>query len=424
MVETALFVSAALLFMLGTMQIGALGFLQLTADSAAYFDARANVLGVTSGSPESATHTAFDQVPVPDIQPTVLPAPTPSIPVDYGYNDPNPTVQANSAANRHGGASMMQPAQLLSSVGMPGLMHILGQSLGVTGTDIEAKWVECGPHFEIANAACSLSSPTSNQQTNYFTNGENTPLYFVGFNYIQNCGLSVNGPWGLYTGADANSYTSEFGGIAVASFNGPGSPPGNQSWQGPCASGSNNGNSDIGLTALGSAEYLDVTNWDDTSAGVSGPCDTSAQPAAGTNQSVFEAMAFHQREYATIAEYLQNNSSLVNVEQYSYEADSTINTNNFFGYYCGQNLCQSLLGVSAGALPGATGAGNVATPEVLTSGFTQWEGFDDANNYPGNNDIYNQAVQTVAGWDVSVGTGQPASDPTYSNPTFPEKGCT
>jgi hypothetical protein len=68
--------------MLGTVQIGMLGFMQLTTDSAAYFDARANVLTVKAGTPEQNTNHAFPQIPASDITTAVVPAPTPSIPVD------------------------------------------------------------------------------------------------------------------------------------------------------------------------------------------------------------------------------------------------------------------------------------------------------------------------------------------------------
>ena len=409
LVETALFVSATLVFMLGTIQIGVLGFLQLTTDSAAYFDARANVLTVAAGTLVQATHNAFSQIPVADIQPVALPAPTPTIPVDYGYNDPNPIVQGASAVQRHGGASMMQPAQLQTTVNVPGLANILGQSLGVTGTAIEAKWVECGPHFEIANTGCSLANPSANQQTNYFTNGENTPLYFVGFNYMQQC--SLQGPWGVYSGSNPNSGTNAFYGVALTSFNGPGSSPplATDTWGGPCANGNNNGNSSIGFIALGSAEFLDSTNWGDQSAGVSGPCDTSG----GTNQSVFEAIAFHQRTFAAIAQYLAANPYQFDVEFQSQEADTVRNFNNQYGYF----------NSSVGLFSGTSGAGNVATPEAIQS-FKNWEGFDDANHYPGNNDYWNTQVQTVYSWDVSVGQGQPPNDPTYTNPTHPEANCT
>jgi hypothetical protein len=439
MVETALFVSATLIFMLGVIQIGVLGYLQLTTDAAAYYDARANVLTVTSGTPEQATNTAFPQIPVADIVPQVLPAPTPTIEVDYGYNDPNPTVRANSASNRHGGASLMQPEQLQTTINVPGLMHILGNALGVNGVATEAKWVECGTHDDIANEGCSLASPGPDSQNNYITQGENTPPYFVGFNYMQDCALAQ--PWGVYTGqgdsaldwsnpiatpdgttsAGSGTYYSIFGSWNGAQPSSPGgayggAPPSSATYTwSQCANGATSGNENIGFIAMGVGGFLDSTNWSDTSPGVSGACASSN----GTGQSVFEAFAFHQRTYATIAEYLQANPYQPYVEINSQEADSTSNPNNnvaFFGL--------------AGAWHNTAGSGNIAIPEAITtfgtgnsSGFG-WEGFNDSSHYYGNTDTWNAAVHTVYSWDVSVGQGQPPNDPTYSNPTTPEAGCT
>jgi hypothetical protein len=406
LVETALFVSAALVFMLGTVQIGMLGFMQLTTDSAAYFDARANVLTVKAGTPEQNTNHAFPQIPASDITTAVVPAPTPSIPVDYGYNDPDPTVRANSAVSRHGGASMLQPAQEQATVAVPGIMQILGQSLGVTGVAIEPEWQECGTHFDIANVGCSLSNPPANSQTNYFTQGENTPPYLVGFDYMQQCAL--NQPWGIYTGPNAHT-----GANGMYAFNQSGYST--TGWAGPCAAGSNNGNSYIGYIAMGTAEYLDSSNWSDKATGAGGACD----PLNGPNQSVFEAMAFHQRVYATIAEYLTENPYQANVEQQSQQWDPTLNPYNQYG----SEKFLSQLGQPYNGLRGVgADSGNVATPEAVTS-FKNWEGFDDATHGPALNDIYNAAVQTVYKWDIPVSAGQPPNDPTYNTPTGPEIGC-
>jgi hypothetical protein len=392
--------------MLGTVQIGMLGFMQLTTDSAAYFDSRATVLTVKAGTPEQNTNQAFPQIPAADITTQVVPAPTPSIPVDYGYNDPNPTVRANSAVQRHGGASMLQPAQEQATVSVPGIMQILGQSLGVTGVAIEPEWQECGTHFDIANVGCSLSNPPANSQTNYFTQGENTPPYMVGFDYMQQCSLPQ--PWGLYTGN--NPYQGPNN--TMYAFNQANEAT---NWNGPCANGSNNGNSSISYIAMGTAEYLDSSNWSDKTTGVGGACDTSL----GTNQSAFEAMAYHQRVYATIAEYLTENPYQANVEQQSQQWDPQLNPNNQYG----SQKFVGLLGLPYNGVRGSgVDAGSVATPEQITS-FKNWEGFDDATHGPGSNDIYNAAVQTVYNWDVPVSAGQPPNDPTYNNPTGPEIGC-
>ena len=69
--------------------------------------------------------------------------------------------------------------------------------------------------------------------------------------------------------------------------------------------------------------------------------------------------------------------------------------------------------------------GQTATPEIINT-FKNWEGFDDDTYGPSSaaNDVWNNAVHTIYNWDVSVGQGNPAPAPNYTNPTFPEKGCT
>jgi hypothetical protein len=401
LVETALFVSAALVFMLGIIQIGVLGFLQLTTDAAAYFDARANVLTVSAGTPEQATNLAFPPIAPGDIVAVAVPAPSPTIPVDYGYNG-TAVQQASAQVQRHGGAAMMQPEQEQSTVSVPGVAEMLGQSLGVNGQAIEPKWVECGTHDDIAGAACSLASPPPNSQNNYFTQGENTPPYFVGFDFMQQCAGQVQ-PWGVYTGANPQTYgdgwTSKNGG-------GGGGTVGADWDQGPCANGGNNGNSSIGFIAMGTAEFLDSTNWGDKTAGIGGACD----PLGGQSQSFFEAAAYHQRVYATIALFLETYPQQYMLELQSQEGDSKVNPDNQFASWNVQ-----------GQYP--AGSGNIAIPEHITS-FANWEGFVDSADYPGTGDQYNKAVQTVYSWDVQIGQGNPPSDPTYNNPTHPDLGCT
>src|SRR5271165_5015655 len=89
LVETALVVGVVLVMVLGAVQIGVIGYLQMTADAASFVNAHQNVVGVSSGSPASATSQVFPQIASSDITTTVLPAPSPTIYVDYGYNDPD-----------------------------------------------------------------------------------------------------------------------------------------------------------------------------------------------------------------------------------------------------------------------------------------------------------------------------------------------
>jgi hypothetical protein len=452
MAETALFVSAALLFMLGTIQIGVVGYLQVTSDSAAYYDSRAHVLGVASGSPEQATYTKFPQIPIPDMTAAIVPAPTPSIPVDYGYNDPNPAVQTASATQRHGGASMLQPAEELVTVSVNGIAHILGNALGTNAEIAEPLWQECGTHFDVANVGCSLTNPPSDSQDNYFTQGENTPPYMVGYNYMQECNLSP--PWGVNTTAFPQA-SMTYPPLNNPNYTVPVPGP-SPAWQGPCSNGSNNGNSYIGYISEGTAEFLDTTNWSDTGpgsgsgqtgAGIEGTCDqggpaAEASPSdSGQGQNVFEAVAYHQRTYSAIAQFLQSHPYLWQLELYSQLYDTSFNDdNNFVVYYNMPNHEQPLVSqynftysgqqLGTGILPG-----QIAIPEPLATGtasptYQNWEGFDDAQNGPGvtnsttgTQDYYNSLVQTVYSWDKVVAGGDPVNDPTYNNPTLPDANC-
>jgi hypothetical protein len=438
--------------MLGTIQIGVIGFLQLTSDTAAYFDARTNVLGTSNGlTPEVTTNNYFPQIPAPDISATVVPAPTPTIPVDYGYNDPSASVRANSPYQRHGGASMLQPASEQVTVSVPGLTHILGQALGVTTvTGSESYWEECGTHFDIANVGCSLASPPANSQTNYFTDGENTPPYMVGFNYMEQCTLGP--PWGYYTGANGNgpSYVNSANGSGTlgGAFNQTGSSNYTNQYShwnpnAPCSNGSNQGNGNLTYIAMGSAEFLDSTNWSNAGSGsgngsgISGPCDTSSGGSSGqeaSDQTVFCAIWWHQRVYADLAQYFAQYPYQYYIELYSTVYDNSngslvVNPASQFGtnatsYYLFGNLIAGLAG-------NGTDAGKVSTPEAILT-YEDWEGFDDLNYGPGYYsgsaplaipDRWNNDVHIIYSWDLPISAGAPPSDPTYNNPTNPLNGC-
>ena len=157
LVETALIVSTALTLMLFTVDIGILGFAQVSADAASFVDAHENVTGMTNGTPEAYTAGLFPIISQSAMTTTTVPAPAPNVPVNYGYNAPNPP--ADSASTRIGGASMMQPVQLQVTVSPPPLLSIAGQTVGVSSQAIEPKWTECGPHYNVANedVACGSS---------------------------------------------------------------------------------------------------------------------------------------------------------------------------------------------------------------------------------------------------------------------------
>ena len=81
-IETALTVGIGLTILLFAVQVGALGFLQVTADAASYTAARAYAVGVLpSTSPAAFVHNTFPQIAATDITSPASPSPAPSAPL-------------------------------------------------------------------------------------------------------------------------------------------------------------------------------------------------------------------------------------------------------------------------------------------------------------------------------------------------------
>jgi len=257
-VETALVVGIILTMLLFSVQIGVLGFLQITVDAASFVNARQNALSFTS--PNTSTAQIFNQVNGgSDISGVVMAAPSPSIPVDYQYNSTNATAQSSSSQNRHGGAAMMQPTLYQATVQKTGILSLLGRSVGVSGQSLEPFWQECGAHFNVANAApgCGMASPPPNYQVNYFKKGENTPPYYASMNNVEHC-------------REAQPWTT-------------------------CSS------DNFDFMALGIGEYLHYPNWRITLPGASG--------LAGA--TTFQQMACHQRAFAKLANFFYGKKDLI-----------------------------------------------------------------------------------------------------------------
>ncbi len=264
--ETALVVGVILIMILGSVQLGIVGYVQMTADAAAWMSAHQATVGDVNAI--TATSGVFPQVQPTDFYATAAPAPVPTVYVDYGYNDPSGAVRAASVNNRHGGATMMEPSQLTSTVTKSNVGSILGIPLSVQGSMIEPQWMENGAHFDVANSD-SYGQSGANFQVNYFSSGENTPPYYVGFNYISNCPDPQ--PWG---------------------------------------STANKCNGVVQYRALSMAEHLDDSVWPLPDG------EISATPVA------FAQVACHQRVFSTIATFFANNSTLSALQ---YTAGAAIN---------------------------------------------------------------------------------------------------
>jgi hypothetical protein len=271
LVETALVVGVILVMVLGAVQVGVIGYLQMTADAASFVNARQSTIGVASGSAADATASIFPQITSSNITTTVVPAPSATVYVDYGYNDSSSSIRTSSVDNRHGGAALMQPSGLQSTVSKSSVATILGIPIGVSGSMIEPQWLENGVHYDVANADYG-SSTASDFQVDYFKNGENTPPYYVGFNLMEHCQDAM--PWAP---SQTDCVTI---GTATPDF-----------------------------LALGMAEHLDASNWGIPTQGISGQWGPSATPVTAT-ASTFVQMRCHQAAFAQVANFLASNPDL------------------------------------------------------------------------------------------------------------------
>ena len=250
--ETALVLTLLLLVVIGAIRVSVVGYQQVSADGAAFFNAHQTGLKQTyPGIATQLDHTAATQTVFPrnatgdtTITPQTYAPPSVTLP-NYGFNQPN---------NRHGGASLIQPLQTISTVTRSNLdpVSIFGGSLmTVTGIGVEPTFEETGVHGNIGGNNFGTAAQFASA-TDYFSQGENTPPYFGGFNYMQFCGI-------------ADSPTSSWNACPVT-------------WS---------------FLALGQAEYLDVDNWGRTPNGI-----------APENQAVFWETLYHQNVYAEISAVL------------------------------------------------------------------------------------------------------------------------
>ncbi len=267
-VETALTVGIGLTILLFAIQVGVLGFLQVTADAASFLSARNSALGIGSTSIDAAgaadfTHKQFPEIATADIAiPAASAAPSAVLAENYEYN-----VGVIANGQRHSGESLLQPVQISTTVKPHGMFTLIGRLIGVGAQDVEAHWIECTPHFNSAQntfAQCGASTNPSTYTTDYFANGENTPMYFLGFNQMLYCPQVM--PWTSCT------TTPQF-------------------------------------IAMGSAEYLDTDNWNAASPGVSGSNGYYSAGSGGkgvTPSNTFEYIGCHDNRYADIGYFFSH----------------------------------------------------------------------------------------------------------------------
>jgi len=253
-----------LVFVLCMVEFGVLGFLQITADAGALLNAHQAAIGVNDAlGPADATHQVFPQLQTASITNAVQTAPSPTVPVDYGYNGTS-SEQAASGTNRHGGASMLQPYLSQTTISQS-LFSVRNWLFAVHSQASEPEWLESAPLWDAANIGYGSAYSASNSEINssIFANGENSPLYYMSMNKINHC--ATPGAWGT-PGASRGICPSE------------------------------------DILTLSSGEYLDYYNWSNGTAGIGG-YSTSTGPGGTTG--TFEAAACHQRMLSTLVYFFQ-----------------------------------------------------------------------------------------------------------------------
>jgi hypothetical protein len=371
LVESAIVTASLLTLVLGMIQMGVLGFLQITVDAGAFLNAHQNAIGVNDAAGASdATHLVFPQIQASAIANTVQTAPSPLVPVDYGYNGTT-AQQAASATSRHGGASVMQPYLSQTTISQTPFT-IFGQPFLVHSQASEANWLETMPEWGIANTnyGGAYSATNSQYDTSAFAQGENSPPFYMSGNWFNHC--KTPGVWGA---------------------------PGSTAGRGVCAApGSTTSTSAV--IPLGVGEYLDTLNWANGVAGVGGPVGSPGGSTTGT----FEAAACHQRVYATLTYFFENltENNYGDAAQFATDPLNYLET-TYNPYYYNRTGYTDFSSTSAsffGQWP--NGATHHTLDTEATTAIQTIYGWDDQTSYQGNSGLY--------------GVG--------NNPVHPTTGCT
>jgi hypothetical protein len=365
MLETALVTYFVLGLVLGALQLGLLGFLQITVDAGAFLNAHYNALGssgsdaaFTSTEAASATTSVLPQIPSGEIgAPVVQAAPSPTVPVDYGYNG-SQAEQQTAAGNRHGGASMMQPYIQQTAIDFVPLTF-LNLPFRVNSQATEAVWLESTPEWDVTNS--NYGSPyaggNSAVNANYFSEGENTPPYYVSFNFVKHC--NKPGDWGY-----------------------PGSPEG----QATCPS------QNADFLSLGVAEHLDIYDWANPAAGTSGPVYSTGSTSTGT----FEEMACHQRAFSKVADFFVAAKNASGGDPFNYLErnynpywyNSTQYGATYANFSGAKFFTQTAPSGAATSTSNADGAAGAAIGEIYSFDVERQTGPSNLGTNPGDNPLH------------------------------------
>jgi len=257
LVETAMVLTTLLLVVLGVFRLGIVAYYQLGAEGTAWALARQVSLGDTLANAQTnASAKMFRQIATADSTNTTANTPFMWMPLSFG-----------TATSVHGGASLVLENQqriLTSHAGVPTLLK--GSTVTTRAVAVEGAPFERGLYFNVAEASYNASNFASltNFGSSPSTSGESTPPYFVTMNYMGYCQISGTVSTNLTTLWTPDVTT-------------------HRAW---CPAGKGV------YRPLGTAEYLDSKDWNNTTAGV-----TSAT-------AIFATIACHQRYYAKAAQLI------------------------------------------------------------------------------------------------------------------------
>ena len=296
LVETALVISVVMLIMLASIRLATIGFYQMSADAAAFFDAHASALRRSCSSTGTVGNSVFTRIPLGSFTCITIAGQNWAMPVTgyrpFGDADPTHVL---------GGYSIVQGSQIRTTVDataasiglLPG-----GLKAPILGQAFEPQFDEYGVHYNAdTNQTGSLSWFTN--RVDYFTQGENTPPYFVGYRIMRTCGDALFG-----TVATAGQWVTTKVWTYVCNSRGRQCKwkwVTTTVWQpGTAANGSTPWSicTNVYWHGLGLAEYLDTDNWDFDNPGV-GPVDTTENAAA-----TFQYAQCHQQLYVRFAQML------------------------------------------------------------------------------------------------------------------------
>ncbi len=184
--ETAITISVGLLLMFAMIRVALVGYLQLSADGAAYLAAHEYTLQQlysSSINPQQVTANVFPTIPQADVITSSSPAP--------------PAVQPPAIANyystfnqnaRQGGITGVRPGQTLAVVTPPpaATLNVIGGTsvVNVSGSAIEPLMETMNSHYDVSG-----TSLNANTASDYFDSNskQNMPPYFVGFHFMTHC---------------------------------------------------------------------------------------------------------------------------------------------------------------------------------------------------------------------------------------------